>query len=194
MSGRPVVVLAAMDIAAAIGNTGGMVGAGAVRDRLAGVLKAAFADGLLSEQTLAHRLNAIFDQRLVDPYGVVGDLSLRSDRRQRSLPALAATIAGAYRDATSQRTKATRAPLVLALDWLHGESELVIGRDPGCAVVLADHSVSREHARLTFRAGAWIIQDLNSTNGTIVNGEQVGRSQLHPGDRVQLGDQLLDVD
>ena len=183
-----------MDNAAAIGNSGGMVGAGAVRDRLAGILKAAFADGLLSEQTLTHRLNAIFDQRLVDPHGVVGDLSLRSNRRQRSWPALATTIAGAYRNATSQRTAATPAPLVLALDWLHGESNLLIGRDPGCTVVLADHSVSREHARLTFRSGAWVIQDLSSTNGTIVNGEQVGRSHLQPGDRLQLGDQLLDVD
>jgi pSer/pThr/pTyr-binding forkhead associated (FHA) protein len=61
-------------------------------------------------------------------------------------------------------------------------------------VVLADESVSREHARLFFRDGAWIVQDLDSTNGTLVNRERVGRCQLQPGDRLQLGDQSLDID
>jgi NAD(P)-dependent dehydrogenase (short-subunit alcohol dehydrogenase family) len=49
-------------------------------------------------------------------------------------------------------------------------------------------------AALPFRDGSWIIQDLGSTNGTIVNGEHVGRCQLQPGDRLQLGDLLLDID
>jgi pSer/pThr/pTyr-binding forkhead associated (FHA) protein len=72
--------------------------------------------------------------------------------------------------------------------------DLVVGRGPGCAVALSDDSVSRRHARLVFRDGAWIIQDLGSTNGTIVNGERVGRCRLELGDRVRLGDQLLEID
>jgi hypothetical protein len=183
-----------MDFGAAMRNTGSMIRAGVLRDRLAGILKTAFADGLLSEQTLSHRLGVLFDQRLVDPYGVVGDLSLRNRRQQRHLSALAAPAASAYRRVTAWHRSDAAAPFVLALDWLHGESDLVIGRDQGCDVVLADESVSREHARLLFRDGAWIIQDLDSTNGTLVNRERVGRCQLQPGDRLQLGDQLLDVD
>jgi hypothetical protein len=183
-----------MDIDPAMRNTGAMVGAGALRDRLAGILKAAFADGLMSEQTLTYRLGVLFDQRLVDPYGVVGDLSLRSERQQRRLSTLTATAVSAYRRAIAARDEAAQPPLVLALDWMHGDDTLVVGRDPTCDIVLADESVSREHARLVFRDGAWIIQDLDSTNGTLVNRERVGRCQLAPGDRLQLGEQLLDVD
>jgi len=184
----------AMDFGAAMRNTGSVVRAGALRDRLAGILKAAFADGLLSEQTLAHRLSALFDQRLVDPDGVVGDLSLRSRIQQRGPSALTPTAVAAYQRVTARKVDTLPEPLVLALDWLHGESSLVIGRDAACDVVLADDSVSRHHARLVFRDGTWIIQDLDSKNGTIVNRKRVGRSQLHPGDRLQLGDLQLDVD
>jgi hypothetical protein len=183
-----------MDFGAAMRNTGSMIRSGALRDRLASILKTAFADGLLSEQTLSHRLSVLFDQRLVDPYGVVGDLPLRSHRQPRHLSTLTATAVSAYRRVIPPRAVEVSAPLVLALDWMHGESDLVIGRDPGCDVVLADDSVSREHARHVFRDGAWILQDLDSTNGTLLNRERVGRCQLQPGDRVQLGDQILDVD
>ena len=45
-----------------------------------------------------------------------------------------------------------------------------------------------------FRDGRWILQDLASTNGTTVNGLRVGRCELRPGDRVQLGNHQLLVD
>jgi pSer/pThr/pTyr-binding forkhead associated (FHA) protein len=86
------------------------------------------------------------------------------------------------------------APLVLALDWLGGACELVLGRGRGCDVELDDNTVSRRHARLRYRDGAWVIQDLGSTNGTRVNGRRAGRCQLRPGDRVALGGLVLQVD
>jgi pilus assembly protein CpaF len=61
-------------------------------------------------------------------------------------------------------------------------------------VVLGDATVSRRHARLVFRDGGWIIQDLASTNGTRLNGQAVGRACLRPGDQLLLGHQLLRVD
>ena len=70
----------------------------------------------------------------------------------------------------------------------------MIGRHPDCDVVMADATVSRRHARLIFRDGGWIIQDLASTNGTRLNGEYVGRCRLRPGDQLALGDQLLQID
>lgn len=69
-----------------------------------------------------------------------------------------------------------------------------MGRHHGCDVVFDDLSVSRRHARLVFRDGSWVVQDLESTNGTIVNGVQVGRCALRPGDHLVLGDAFLRVD
>jgi pSer/pThr/pTyr-binding forkhead associated (FHA) protein len=85
-------------------------------------------------------------------------------------------------------------PVLLALDWSSGQSELIIGRHRGCDVVLSNLAVSRRHARLVFRDGNWVLQDLQSTNGTAVNGMTVGRCELRPGDHVVLGDQHLKID
>jgi pSer/pThr/pTyr-binding forkhead associated (FHA) protein len=82
----------------------------------------------------------------------------------------------------------------LTLDWRVQEDELVIGRAAVCDIVLEDRTVSRRHARLACRDGTWIVHDLDSTNGTFVNGATVGRCQLRPGDRLCLGDQAVDVD
>jgi len=69
-----------------------------------------------------------------------------------------------------------------------------LGRHPSCDVVLSSMSVSRRHARLVFRDGRWVLQDLGSTNGTEVNGIDVGRCELRPGDEVILGDERLRID
>jgi pSer/pThr/pTyr-binding forkhead associated (FHA) protein len=61
-------------------------------------------------------------------------------------------------------------------------------------VILPAATVSRQHAQLTFRDGGWILQDLDSTNGTRVNEQTVGRCRLRPGDQLTLADQHLQVD
>jgi hypothetical protein len=182
-----------MDTPRAMRNTPSVLTAGASRGRLAGILNAAFARGLLSEQTLSHRLGILYAERLIDPDGVVGDLSSRVARRRQLLQPLAGRLRAACRRLAFPRVGAI-APLLLALDWGSVDDELVIGRDSDCDVALSDDSVSRRHARLVSRDGAWIIQDLGSTNGTLLNGEPVGRCELRPGDRLQLGTQLLEVD
>jgi pSer/pThr/pTyr-binding forkhead associated (FHA) protein len=83
---------------------------------------------------------------------------------------------------------------LLALDWSGRRDELLVGRDASCDVVLWDPAVSRRHARLVFRAGGWIVQDLQSTNGTVLNGNRIGRAELRPGDRLVLGCESLRVD
>jgi pSer/pThr/pTyr-binding forkhead associated (FHA) protein len=84
-------------------------------------------------------------------------------------------------------------PLLLVLDRADSD-RLLVGRHPACDVVIADPSVSRRHAQLTFRGGVWVLQDLASTNGTSVNGERVGRTTLHAGDVISLGNQAIQVD
>jgi hypothetical protein len=171
-----------------------MLTAGVARNRLAGVLGTAFAGGLLSQDTLSYRLSVLFGGRLVDPGGLVGDLSLRTRRRRRWSPAAGGAFE-AWRRMILGASDTDSTPLLLALDWATAhEDDLLVGRSAECDVQLADDSVSRRHARLVFRDGTWVIQDRGSTNGTIVNGDRVGRCQLQPGDRLWLGEQTLDID
>jgi FHA domain len=185
-----------MDIGADVRDTGRMVQPGRLRERLARILSAAFAEGLLSEQTLSHRLELLFASPLVEPHGVIGDLALRTHAPRRT-PAFALSILAAARSrlarALDRRPREPRA-LVLALDWSGTQDDLVIGRGTGCDVALPDRTVSRRHARLFFRDGRWIVQDLASKNGIALNGARVGRSQLRPGDRLAVGLQLIDID
>ena len=64
---------------------------------------------------------------------------------------------------------------------------MLVGRDPGCAVVLADPTVSRRHAQLEVEADACRIRDLGSSNGTYANGRAVTSTRLHEGDTVTFG-------
>jgi hypothetical protein len=63
-----------------------------------------------------------------------------------------------------------------------------IGRSRDCEITLDDVGISRHHAEIRPGRGGWTIADLGSTNGVIVNGEDIrGVRPLHPGDRVELG-------
>jgi hypothetical protein len=164
-----------------------VLGAGASRRRIARALNAAYVDGLLSEETFTYRLDQLFSDRLIDPRRLIGDLSFRraAGWRDRLLASL--------RQATRQLPQPQDEDL-LALDWTGGTPELLVGRHHGCDVVLDDLTVSRKHARLTFRDGSWVLHDLESTNGTIVNGVPVGRCALRPGDHLLLGEARVRID
>lgn len=169
-----------------------MLGQGASRRQIARVLNAAYADGLLSEDTFTQRLDQALGARLVDPVRLIGDLSVRAPQSWRAR--LNRTVSGVHAFLTSLGSRGVRRDFLLALDWSGGQQELLIGRHHGCDVVVSDPSVSRLHARLVFRDGSWVLQDLESTNGTFVNGVPVGRCALRPGDRLALGDQRLRID
>jgi hypothetical protein len=160
------------------------------------MLRAAFAEGLLSEETLSYRLGMLFGPRLVDPHGVVGDLALRPSRGRSLLARFAAVGVDVYREVmrVARPPRERRSPLLLTLDWGGRDDVLSVGRAPSCDIVLPDPTVSRRHARLVCRDGTWLVHDLSSMNGTTVNGVPVGRCQLRAGDRVLLGDQAVDVD
>ncbi len=67
-----------------------------------------------------------------------------------------------------------------------------IGRLPDCDVVLPDPAVSRRHARIVRRGDAYVLSDLGSTNGTLVNGEPVSERELRDGDRITIGAIVLE--
>jgi hypothetical protein len=185
-----------MDIVPALRDTSWMLRAESLRERLAGTLRAAFAEGLLSEKTLSHRLALVFGPPLIEPRSVVGDLALRAQPRRPGLAGLAASFSSLREELRRSIGYGGGEPaaLVLALDWSGAREEILIGREPSCDIALRSVTVSRRHALLRFRDGAWIVSDLSSTNGITVNGARVGRCQLRPGDRLGLGLALLDVD
>src|SRR4051812_8497956 len=70
------------------------------------------------------------------------------------------------------------------------QGKLVIGRDKDCGAVPADEGVSRQHARLTRKGDDFVLEDLDSFNGTYVGGVPVLSCVLHDGDTVQVGQNL----
>lgn len=166
---------------------------GASRRQIARTLNAAYANGLLSHDTFTRRLDDLLGARLIDPVGLIGDLSFR---RRRRWPQRLSGIAAAVRRMSTiwHREHPDEPTVLLALDWTGRQGELLLGRHHGCDVVLSSLSVSRRHARLVFRDGSWVLQDLESTNGTTVNGVPVGRCTLRPGDKLALGDERLRID
>ena len=71
------------------------------------------------------------------------------------------------------------------------KTELSIGRDAGSDVYVNDVEVSRKHARLLSQFGDYLLEDLESTNGTFVNGQRIsGQRILKPGDTIFLGENV----
>ena len=66
---------------------------------------------------------------------------------------------------------------------------ITLGRATECTVPIKDRYLSRRHAEIAFAGGAWIVRDLGSVNGTMLNGAKInGTLPLRPGDRITLGD------
>jgi len=171
-----------------------MLGPGASRRQIARVLNTAYADGLLSEETFTHRLDQVLGGRLIDPLHLIGDLSPRRARR-RWRARLGGAASSTVRAVGRTRSRGLNDDaMLLALDWNGGQSQLLLGRSRECDVVLTSDAVSRRHARLVFRDGHWMVCDLDSRNGTSVNGVRVGRCRLRPGDRMIFADTLVKID
>ncbi len=69
-----------------------------------------------------------------------------------------------------------------------GPAGATLGRSRQCDVVLDDANVSREHAEIRPRGGAWVLTDLGSTNGSSLNGRRLERPEvIKPGDEIELG-------
>lgn len=64
---------------------------------------------------------------------------------------------------------------------------MIVGRDPSCNLFIDNLAVSRRHARLTWERGHFVVEDLESANGTSVNGTPVLREAISPGDRIEIG-------
>ena len=122
------------------------------------------------------------------PRGPVAD-ARGGAARQPSAAAAAAPTTPTARAATPARGKAKRG-LTFALS-----GELTLGRDPSCAIPIEDDSyVSQLHLRFYDYEGQPMVEDLGSTNGTFLNGNRLhGAKLLHPGDRIQVGTNVIEA-
>jgi pSer/pThr/pTyr-binding forkhead associated (FHA) protein len=71
------------------------------------------------------------------------------------------------------------------------QPETLIGRGPAAHLCVADDSISREHAVILLEGEDFQLEDLQSTNGTRVNGKRVRSARLVDGDEIHLGQTRL---
>jgi len=111
---------------------------------------------------------------LVTHGGGVGDLTMLGHRQQLAQLPRAKLILGPGPEVSVPAT-----------------SGLTIGRDAKSGVVLDDLQASRNHARIVYEQDAFWIEDLQSLNGTRVNGGPITRQKLESKDQIGVGDSVL---
>jgi hypothetical protein len=155
------------------------------RDRVLSVLRERVAEGRLSHETFERRVDSALRARShAELTALVSDLP-PANRLVRGLTGAITSISAV----TARIEAAWRAPRLprFALpphDW----PRLLIGRSPGCQFVVSDLSVSRQHAELRRAGDNWLLADLGSMNGTLVNGYRiVAPTRVRPGDEIGFG-------
>lgn len=79
----------------------------------------------------------------------------------------------------------------VARQHMLGQDRCVIGRAEDADLTLSGSDVSRHHASVRFQDGKYLIEDLTSTNGTLVNGRAVAQHFLKPGDEISIGEHTV---
>ena len=75
--------------------------------------------------------------------------------------------------------------------YVFNVSELIIGRDASNVVCVPEQAVSRQHARIAYMAGSWVLSDLGSRNGTMVDGAFVTERTLEHNAEIRVGDAIF---
>jgi hypothetical protein len=156
------------------------------RDRAISELRERFAEGRLTPDTFSQRLDVALHARAhAELAELLQDLPARR-WQPGGLAAAAAWLRGVAARITRTRPAGGTPP---RLTFPRGAaSKFTIGRAPECDFVLADPSVSRFHARLHREPDGWLLRDLGSTNGTVLNGWRVTEPvSVRAGDRVSFG-------
>jgi hypothetical protein len=166
----------------------------AERDEAVARLRERFAAGQLSQDTFVFRMEAALGARdRRDLAELFTDLPVPGRQRDSPWSRLTAAVSP-VRDAV-----ATSARRLAAAPWrgarppaLHfppgSQFRFMIGRDPGCDLLIEDTTVSRQHAILDRCVRGWLVMDFGSTNGTRLNGWRVREPvPVKAGDQVTFG-------
>jgi hypothetical protein len=148
------------------------------REHTVAVLRKGLLRGRLGTDTFVERVDAAYGAKTRDQLA-----SLTHDLPRPR--ALWRSIYERLRVAADERTPGR--VIALRPPELDCGDRRVLGRDPACDFAIADPSVSARHAELLRTGDGWLIRDLESRNGTRVNGWLVTEQDLHPGDTLSLG-------
>jgi hypothetical protein len=139
-------------------------------DRALRALRDAYGAGHVSTSTLESRAEWVLGGRVED---AVWDLP---KRWWRPAPQVRSLVAGELEFPLTDRGR-----------W-------VLGRGSECDLTLGDDdTVSRRHAEIAVRAGLCLVRDLDSCNGTLLNGRAIRRARLRRGDLLVLGETEIRV-
>jgi hypothetical protein len=153
------------------------------RERTVAALRDRALDGCLTLDTFAHRVGAAYRARTVEELDrLVEDLP----RRHGPLHALGEALARVFKG-IGARPAGGRPALQIDVRLPHDAAAVTVGRSSDCDVVVGEQTVSRHHAELRHGDGAWTVRDLDSTNGTWLNGARVHEARLVAGDELRLG-------
>ncbi len=124
-------------------------------------------------------------------HGMVADPAAFWADRGRS-PAFSSRIQGPALKWAEETPRDGAAGMVLKFDKGNGrlplqQDRVVIGRSNQCDLQILDPAVSSRHCELHFDGQQWWITDLESSNGTRVNGKTIKRRSLHSGDQIEIG-------
>lgn len=154
------------------------------RERVADALRRACVDERLSSETFIGRIELVYAARTrFELDRLVADLPEPVVVRRLLLDCVSwwSRLSG---DASRAWRRPRLPRLILPL-----RASSVIGRSPTADIVVADHAVSLQHARLTYDGGSWLLADAGSTNGTYVNGWRITDPiVVRPGDELTIGE------
>jgi len=181
----------------------GMISGAALADYLTGYVPSTFGTSIVTYTVLICLASAGF------AIFYLAGLNVASSRAWLTTKPAAAPVpeplsmAPAVADTVSELRDAARAPakpfgvLIAEEGALRGTTSVlahqdyVLGRSGDIVLPAGDLKTSREHAKIRFENGAYVIYDMGSTNHTRVNGERVDRKLLQTGDRVAIGETVF---
>src|SRR5467141_115513 len=134
---------------------------------------------------------SVRDRMFGPPRGRYLDCNLRGGDMSEAILALADRVtASSPRDAAPSHTLSLQFPG----GTLPLQSAISVGADGSNQVVLEDRFVSRFHCRLSPHAGRWLLKDLDSTNGTYLDGNRIAEADIDAGARIRIGSQDLRIE
>jgi hypothetical protein len=155
------------------------------REETVAVLRERALDGCMTLDTFAHRVDAAYRAKTEEELDrIVEDLPVSGGRLGALKAGLKRVVAGVGR-----RPVAAAPSLEIEVRLPPSADAVTVGRSQDCDVVVGESTVSRFHAELRHAAGdsGWTVRDLDSLNGTWLNGSRVREARVCRGDVLWLG-------